>query len=201
MNVQSALCGPMHRSLFETPSLSYDRGQNPVPDPKPILKSRMGLCGRRASLSYDRDSLQIPIICLWSRDKVQPWRWSDSLESSSSTNLPFDFQQTQFPLQLAFTMTINKAQGQTLKHVGLCLTEPVFHLWTVVHHIITSQVQTCESLFQILLTHVVKGISRMLYIQKYLVNINVSFHVVKASSIIDVKHWGLTPWRSTGIPS
>jgi len=23
-------------------------------------------------------------------------------------------------------MTINKAQGQTLKHVGLCLTEPVF---------------------------------------------------------------------------
>ena len=23
-------------------------------------------------------------------------------------------------------MTINKAQGQTLNHVGLCLTEPVF---------------------------------------------------------------------------
>ena len=37
-----------------------------------------------------------------------------------------NFQRTQFPLQLAFAMTINKAQGQTLKHVGLCLTEPVF---------------------------------------------------------------------------
>jgi hypothetical protein len=29
-------------------------------------------------------------------------------------------------LRLAFAMTINKAQGQTLKHVGLCLTEPIF---------------------------------------------------------------------------
>ena len=48
------------------------------------------------------------------------------LASSSTADLPFDFQRTQFPLRLAFAMTINKAQGQTLKHVGLCLTESVF---------------------------------------------------------------------------
>jgi len=48
------------------------------------------------------------------------------LASSSTSDLPFDFQRTQFPLRLAFAMTINKAQGQTLQHVGLCLTEPVF---------------------------------------------------------------------------
>jgi PIF1-like helicase/Helicase len=48
------------------------------------------------------------------------------LASSSTADLSFDFQRTQFPLQLAFAMTINKAQGKTLKHVGLCLTEPVF---------------------------------------------------------------------------
>jgi hypothetical protein len=48
------------------------------------------------------------------------------LASSSTSDLPFDFQRTQFPLRLAFAMTINKAQGQTLRHVGLCLTEPVF---------------------------------------------------------------------------
>ena len=48
------------------------------------------------------------------------------LSSSSTADLPFNFQRTQFPLRLAFTMTINKAQGQTLKHVELCLTEPVF---------------------------------------------------------------------------
>src|SRR6266496_2559904 len=48
------------------------------------------------------------------------------LSPSSTEDLPFDFRWTQFPLRLAFAMTINKAQGQTLKHVGLCLKEPVF---------------------------------------------------------------------------
>jgi ATP-dependent DNA helicase PIF1 len=48
------------------------------------------------------------------------------LASSSTSDLPFNFQRTQFPLRLAFAMTINKAQGQTLKHVGLDLREPVF---------------------------------------------------------------------------
>ena len=48
------------------------------------------------------------------------------LSSSSTEDLPFDFRRTQFPLRLAFAMTINKAQDQTLNNVGLCLTDPVF---------------------------------------------------------------------------
>jgi ATP-dependent DNA helicase PIF1 len=48
------------------------------------------------------------------------------LSPSSTEDLSFDFRRTQFPLRLAFAMTINKAQGQTLNHVGLCLKEPVF---------------------------------------------------------------------------
>src|SRR5438034_577791 len=48
------------------------------------------------------------------------------LSPSSTADLPFEFRRTQFPLRLAFAMTINKAQGQTFKHVGLCLTESVF---------------------------------------------------------------------------
>ena len=48
------------------------------------------------------------------------------LSPSSTADLSFEFRRTQFPLRLAFAMTINKAQGQTLNHVGLCLTEPVF---------------------------------------------------------------------------
>ncbi|XP_036320433.1 ATP-dependent DNA helicase pif1-like [Rhagoletis pomonella] len=41
-------------------------------------------------------------------------------------NLPFEFKRLQFPLKLAFTMTINKSQGQTLKVAGLHLGTPCF---------------------------------------------------------------------------
>ena len=37
-----------------------------------------------------------------------------------------EFRRRQFPIRLAFAMTINKAQGQTLNKVGLYLKDPVF---------------------------------------------------------------------------
>jgi hypothetical protein len=39
---------------------------------------------------------------------------------------PFTLQRRHFPLQLAFTMTINKVQGQTMKTVGIYLPKFVF---------------------------------------------------------------------------
>ncbi|CEP18596.1 hypothetical protein, partial, partial [Parasitella parasitica] len=39
---------------------------------------------------------------------------------------PYDFSRVQFPVRLAFAMTINKAQGQTLSSVGLYLSSHVF---------------------------------------------------------------------------
>jgi hypothetical protein len=46
--------------------------------------------------------------------------------SPSPTAFPIAFQRKQFPLTLAFGMTINKAQGQTLSRVGIYLPDPVF---------------------------------------------------------------------------
>lgn len=42
------------------------------------------------------------------------------------TDMPFDFKRLQFPIRLAFSMTINKAQGQSLKVCGLNLENPCF---------------------------------------------------------------------------
>ena len=43
----------------------------------------------------------------------------------SDTRLPFKLKRRQFPIRLAFTMTINKAQGQALEHCGIYLSRPV----------------------------------------------------------------------------
>ena len=42
------------------------------------------------------------------------------------TNAPFQFKRVQFPVKLCFGMTINKAQGQTMKVIGLNLEDPCF---------------------------------------------------------------------------
>lgn len=43
-----------------------------------------------------------------------------------SSQLPFTFIRQQYPVRLAFAITINKAQGQSLKRVGVYLLTPVF---------------------------------------------------------------------------
>ena len=40
--------------------------------------------------------------------------------------LPIEFKRFQFPIRLAFAMTINKSQGQTFQKVGLYLPRPIF---------------------------------------------------------------------------
>ncbi|XP_026416625.1 ATP-dependent DNA helicase PIF1-like [Papaver somniferum] len=39
---------------------------------------------------------------------------------------PFKFVRKQFPVRAGFALTINKAQGHTIPHVGIYLLEPVF---------------------------------------------------------------------------
>jgi hypothetical protein len=49
-----------------------------------------------------------------------------SITSSNTERMPFTLRRCQFPVRPAFAMTINKAQGQTLKMVGIFLPKPVF---------------------------------------------------------------------------
>lgn len=44
----------------------------------------------------------------------------------SDPTMPFQLCRRQFPLKVAFAMTINKAQGQTLQKAALYLPQPVF---------------------------------------------------------------------------
>ena len=45
---------------------------------------------------------------------------------SNTEEIPISFKRRQFPIAPAFAMTINKAQGQSLQHVGIYLPTPVF---------------------------------------------------------------------------
>lgn len=44
----------------------------------------------------------------------------------TDTNLPFVLRRRQFPVTLAYSMTITKSQGQTFEHVGIDLQTPIF---------------------------------------------------------------------------
>lgn len=48
-----------------------------------------------------------------------------SIENRDS-NLPFRMKRLQFPLRLAYAITINKSQGQTFEKIGIHLPQPVF---------------------------------------------------------------------------
>ncbi|OWY91319.1 Helitron helicase [Phytophthora megakarya] len=48
------------------------------------------------------------------------------ISDNDASEFPFRLRRKQFPVQPAFAMTINKAQGQTVQYLGLYLATPCF---------------------------------------------------------------------------
>ena len=61
------------------------------------------------------------------------------------TDLPFEFKRIQFPVKVCFAMTINKAQGQSLKVAGINLEYPCFSHGQL--YVACSRVGTAAKLF------------------------------------------------------
>jgi helicase-like protein len=57
----------------------------------------------------------------------------------------------QFPVQLALAMTINKSQGQTIKHVAIDLCKPVFTAFTHGQLYVTFSCVTSSQYLKVLL--------------------------------------------------
>ena len=49
-----------------------------------------------------------------------------ALKTDSNPSIPCSFTRCQFPIQLSFSLTINKSQGQTFDKLGIMLRVPVF---------------------------------------------------------------------------
>jgi ATP-dependent DNA helicase PIF1 len=72
------------------------------------------------------------------------------------TDVPIQFKRLQFPIRLAFAMTINKSQGQTMSVCGLDLSTPCFSHGQL--YVACSRVGKPSSLFVLVKDGITKNI-------------------------------------------
>ncbi|XP_077237222.1 uncharacterized protein LOC143878892 [Tasmannia lanceolata] len=92
------------------------------------LNPAVGLCNgtRLIVLRLERRTIQASIITGTNRNDIHCI--PRIVMSPSDREWPFTFKRRQFPLKIAFAMTINKSQGQTLSKVGILLTRPSWNV-------------------------------------------------------------------------
>jgi ATP-dependent DNA helicase PIF1 len=86
-----------------------------------------GLCNgtRLVVRGFQKNSIDAEIV-LGQHAGMQLFLPRIPLCPSDDEMFPFQFKRKQFPIRLSFSMTVNKAQGQTIPNVGVYLLEPVF---------------------------------------------------------------------------
>ena len=92
------------------------------------LSTKEGLCnGTHAIVAIlKRWVIGVHVIHGGVLDPQVTWIPCLSLEPSEDAEFHFTLRWHQFPISLAFAMTINKSQGQTVDHVGIDLRLPSF---------------------------------------------------------------------------
>lgn len=84
-----------------------------------------GLCNgtRLRILDFSNHTLKCQIISGEKRGEIV---FLHRITLYSEKEYPFTFKRRQFPIKLAFSMTINKAQGQTFNQISINLYKDVF---------------------------------------------------------------------------
>ena len=90
------------------------------------LNSNQGLCNGTRALLLACKPRCLDVLILTGKCKGERVFLPRITMSSQQGALPFPLCRRQFPCKLAWAMTINKAQGQSLQRAGLLLEEPVF---------------------------------------------------------------------------
>ena len=85
-----------------------------------------GLCNgiRLRVLDFSNNLIKCEIL---TGDKLGDIVFLNRITLVCEDQLPFTFKRRQFPVKLAFAMTINKPQGQTFDKIGIDLRRDVFN--------------------------------------------------------------------------
>ena len=102
-----------------------------------------------------------------------------TLLTSNAKDAHYNLRRRQFPVRLAFAMTINKSQGQTINRVSLMLLTPVFTHGQL--YVATSRTRNHENLQIYIPKSIANESNSMLKITTYFIYILNIYYVLKIS--------------------